>query len=61
MATRKVSKVVKGAKKVADKVKHGALLKTNIAAGKALPGPPLGPQLGQVSGHSSSYIGTCTD
>ncbi|XP_042240617.1 39S ribosomal protein L11, mitochondrial-like [Homarus americanus] len=34
-------------KKIVDKVKHGNLIRTNIPAGMAVAGPPLGPMLGQ--------------
>lgn len=36
-------------KKVVDKVNHSSKLRTNIPAGNAVAGPPLGPMLGQVS------------
>lgn len=36
-------------KKVVQKVNHGNLIRTNIPAGMAIAGPPLGPMLGQVS------------
>ena len=48
MATKKGAKAVKGLKKLVSKVDHGPVLKTFIPAGKAMPAPPLGPQLGQV-------------
>lgn len=38
---------MKAMKKVVDKVVHGNLIKTNIPAGMAVAGPPLGPMLGQ--------------
>lgn len=36
-------------KKVADKIDHSSKLRTNIPAGMAAAGPPLGPMLGQVN------------
>lgn len=38
---------LKSMKKVADKVDHSTKLRTNIPAGMAAAGPPLGPMLGQ--------------
>lgn len=35
-------------KKVGEKVSHATKLRTNIPAGSAVAGPPLGPMLGQV-------------
>ena len=49
MASKKLGKVAKGMKSVIEKVEHGPFLSTYIPAGKAMPAPPLGPQLGQVS------------
>lgn len=39
---------MKALKKVVEKVNHGNLIRTNIPAGMAVAGPPLGPMLGQV-------------
>lgn len=39
---------MKFAKKMVGKIDHSTTLHTNIPAGMAMPGPPLGPQLGQV-------------
>lgn len=41
-------------KKVTVKVQHG-ILKTNIPAGMAAAGPPLGPMLGQVTINLNLY------
>jgi large subunit ribosomal protein L11 len=42
-------KVVKAmAKKTIAKINHGNRMETYIPSGKAVAGPPLGPQLGQV-------------
>ncbi|KOB73250.1 Mitochondrial ribosomal protein L11 [Operophtera brumata] len=38
---------LKSMKKVADKLDHSSKLRTNIPAGMAAAGPPLGPMLGQ--------------
>ncbi|XP_063367544.1 large ribosomal subunit protein uL11m [Cydia amplana] len=38
---------LKSMKKVADKIDHSSKLRTNIPAGMAAAGPPLGPMLGQ--------------
>lgn len=40
---------LKSMKKVADKIDHSSKLRTNIPAGMAAAGPPLGPMLGQAS------------
>lgn len=39
---------LKSMKKVAEKIDHSSKLRTNIPAGMAAAGPPLGPMLGQV-------------
>ena len=44
----KVTSRLKGAKKIVEKVVHGNYMATNILAGMAMAGPPLGPMLGQV-------------
>ncbi|XP_014283030.1 large ribosomal subunit protein uL11m [Halyomorpha halys] len=44
----KAARAVKNVKKSLVKVNHGNKVKTNIPAGLASPGPPLGPMLGQV-------------
>ncbi|CAF4910671.1 unnamed protein product [Pieris macdunnoughi] len=38
---------LKSMKKVADKIDHSSKLRTNVPAGMAAAGPPLGPMLGQ--------------
>lgn len=40
---------LKSLKKTVDRITHTTKLKTNIPAGMAAAGPPLGPMLGQVS------------
>lgn len=45
----KVAGKLKVLKKTVDKITHTTKLKTNIPAGMAAAGPPLGPMLGQVS------------
>ena len=52
----KAASRLKNIKKSVEKVIHGPTLKTNIKAGSAVAGPPLGPQLGQVS--YVPYIGS---
>ncbi|CAL8090011.1 unnamed protein product [Orchesella dallaii] len=47
MSKMGVKQQLKGLKKVVDKVVHGPVIKTNIPAGMAAAGPPLGPMLGQ--------------
>ena len=44
----KAGKAAKTFKKVLSKVNHSNKVITNIPAGMATPGPPLGPMLGQV-------------
>ncbi len=39
---------LKGLRKVVEKVIHGPIIRTDIPAGMAMAGPPLGPMLGQV-------------
>lgn len=39
---------MKALKKAVEKVNHSNLIRTNIPAGMAVAGPPLGPMLGQV-------------
>ncbi|GFT57144.1 39S ribosomal protein L11, mitochondrial [Nephila pilipes] len=41
------SRQVKGYRKIIQKVIHPPFIRTQIPAGKAMPGPPLGPTLGQ--------------
>ncbi|GFQ67549.1 39S ribosomal protein L11, mitochondrial [Trichonephila clavata] len=41
------SRQVKGFRKIIQKVIHPPFVRTQIPAGKAMPGPPLGPSLGQ--------------
>ncbi|XP_042909671.1 large ribosomal subunit protein uL11m [Parasteatoda tepidariorum] len=43
----KTARRVKGFRKIIQKVIHPPHLRTYIPAGKAMPGPPLGPHLGQ--------------
>ena len=43
-----MGKFAKGMKKMGDKTVFSAFLETYIPAGRAMPAPPLGPQLGQV-------------
>ena len=45
-------------KKSADKITHTTKLKTNIPAGLAAAGPPLGPMLGQVNWCDFSFCFT---
>lgn len=51
---------LKSMKKVVSKVEHGKL-RTNVPAGLATAGPPLGPMLGQVGSkyNSRSNINYC--
>lgn len=39
---------LKTLRKVVEKVNHGNRIRTDIPAGMAVAGPPLGPMLGQV-------------
>ncbi|XP_065338626.1 large ribosomal subunit protein uL11m [Cloeon dipterum] len=43
----KAARAVKNVRKVVEKIEHKSKLRTNIPAGMAVAGPPLGPQLGQ--------------
>lgn len=45
----------RGAKKTIEKVVHGNYLTTNIPAGMAMAGPPLGPMLGQRNINISQF------
>ena len=48
-AKKKVEKVGGKLRKAAEKIIHGPIMTTNIPAGTASAGPPLGTMLGQVS------------
>ncbi|OQR66530.1 39S ribosomal protein L11 [Tropilaelaps mercedesae] len=48
-------KRLKSAKKSIEKVIHSTPLKTYVPAGMAMPGPPLGPQLGQRGVNIASF------
>jgi len=39
---------LKGLRKEVQKIVHGRIMRTDIPAGMAMAGPPLGPMLGQV-------------
>lgn len=47
---------LKSMKKVADKIDHSSKLRTDIPAGMAAAGPPLGPMLGQVQNKYISWF-----
>ncbi|KAL1132547.1 hypothetical protein AAG570_010502 [Ranatra chinensis] len=54
----KASKGIKTLKKTIEKVNHGNKIATNIPAGMAAAGPPLGPMLGQ---HGLNIAAFCKD
>ncbi|KAK0181997.1 hypothetical protein PV327_000172 [Microctonus hyperodae] len=47
---------LKTAKRMLDKIDHSSKLRTNILAGLAAPGPPLGSQLGQRNINIANFI-----
>ncbi|KAK0076265.1 hypothetical protein PV325_005673 [Microctonus aethiopoides] len=47
---------LKTAKKMLDKIDHTSKLRTNIPAGLASPGPPLGSQLGQRNINIANFV-----
>ncbi|KAK9497540.1 hypothetical protein O3M35_004241 [Rhynocoris fuscipes] len=51
----KAGKLMKGFSKKIDKIAHGNKIKTNIPAGMAIAGPPLGPMLGQHGLNIASF------
>ncbi|XP_058810002.1 large ribosomal subunit protein uL11m [Phymastichus coffea] len=52
----KAASRIKFAKKITGKIDHSSKLKTNIPAGMAMPGPPLGPQLGQRNINIATFV-----
>jgi len=47
---------LKGLKKAVDKVIHGRIMRTDIPAGMAMAGPPLGPMLGQRGLNIGAFV-----